>query len=63
MFEKRDVLGRQRFLARFVSGPLNRLKNLSAEVNATKGATRILIVKREENWTKRKIFLDKNCQI
>ena len=63
MSEKRDVLGRQRFLVRFVSGPLNRLKNLSAEVNATKSATRILIAKREENWTKSKIFLDKNHQI
>ena len=43
MSEKRDVQGRQRFLARFVSGPYNRLKNLSAAVNATRSATRILL--------------------
>ena len=54
MSEKRDVLGRQPFLNRFVSGPYNRLKNLTAAVNATNSATRILIVKREGNRTKSK---------
>ena len=43
MSEKRDVLGPQRFLARFVSGPFNRLKNLTAPVNATRRGTRILL--------------------
>ena len=40
MSEKRDVQGRQRFLARFVSGLCDRLKNLSAAVNATKAQSR-----------------------
>ena len=42
MFEKRDVQGRQRFLARFVFGLYNYLKNRSTEVNATRSASRIL---------------------
>ena len=41
--KQNDVWGRQRFLARFVSGPYNRLKNLTAAVNATRSATRILL--------------------
>ena len=41
--ENKDVQGRQRFVARFVSGPYNRLKNLSAAVNETRSAVRILI--------------------
>ena len=43
MSEKRDVQGRQRFVARFVSGPHNRLKTLSAAVKATRSAIRILL--------------------
>ena len=34
------------FLARFVCSPYNRLKNLSAAVNATRSATRILLKER-----------------
>ena len=49
IYEKRDVLGRQRFLARFTAGPYNRLKNLSAALNANESANRILLAKREEN--------------
>ena len=40
--EKKDALGRQLFLSGFVSGPYIRLKNLSAAVNLTRSATRIL---------------------
>ena len=47
MSEKRDAKGRQRFLARFVCRPKNRLKNLSAAVNATRSASRILQTERE----------------
>ena len=36
----------QRILARFVCGRYNRLKNLSAEVNATTSATRVLLRER-----------------
>ena len=43
MSEKRDAKSWQRLLARFVSVPFNRLKNLSAAVNATRSATRILL--------------------
>ena len=39
---KKNVLGGQRFLACFASGPYDRLKNLSAAVNATRSAIRIL---------------------
>ena len=47
MSEKTNALGRQRFLARFACGPKNRLKNLSAAVNAARSATRILRSGRE----------------
>ena len=46
--KQRRIVDRQRFLTRFVTGPYNRLETLSAAVNATKSATRILIVKRGE---------------
>ena len=51
MSEKRCVLGRQHFLARFVSGPYNRLKNLPAAVNAVKSATKVFANERGLNQT------------
>ena len=53
--QKRRRIGRQRFLAAFVSGPYIRLKNLSAAVNATKKRNQNF-AKRERSWTKSKIF-------
>ena len=55
MSEKKDVYGRQRFSAYFVSGQPNRLKNLSAAVNATRSATRILL-RGKGGKTKSRIF-------
>ena len=57
MFEKRDVYGRQLFLDRWVSGPYNRLKILSA----SRSANRILL-KRRGLEPKLKLFLHKNVQ-
>ena len=45
MYEIGNVQDRQRFLARFVSGPFNRLKILSEAVNSTSAVTRILLRK------------------
>ena len=59
---KRRRIGRQRFLAAFVSGQYIRLKNLSAAVNATKSATRILLRGRAVE-PKVKFSLHKNCLI
>ena len=58
MFEKRDVQVRQRLLARFVYGPHNHLKNMSAAVNASRSATRIMLKWRELE-PKKKFFLTK----
>ena len=41
--KKIRIKGRQPFITRFVSGPCNRLKNLSAAVTASRSATRILL--------------------
>ena len=41
--EKKDVEGRQRFLARFAFGPFSRFKNLSGTMNVTRSASRILL--------------------
>ena len=57
MFEKRDVKVRQRLLARFVCGLFNRLKNLSAAVNAT----RILL--RMDELEPKVFFGPKKCLI
>ena len=46
MSEKKMFKIQQYFLARFVSGPYNRLKNLSAAVNASRSTTRILLRER-----------------
>ena len=57
--KQRRIIGEQRFLARFVSGPYNRLKTLSAAVNAVKSATRISIAKRGELEPKANFFCTK----
>ena len=62
MFEKRDIKARQRSLARCVIGAYNRLKNLSAAVNATRSATRILVKERGLE-SKVNFFLHRNCLI
>ena len=43
MSEKRHIKTGSAFLSRFVCSPYNRFKNLSAAVNATRSANRILL--------------------
>ena len=58
MSEKREVLGRQRLLARFVCGPHNCLKNLSEAVNVPIRANRVLLRGRRLE-SKQKFFAQK----
>ena len=60
--KKQRYKGRQRLLASFISGPYNRLKNLSAAMKTTKTATRILL-RRRGLKPKVKFFLQKNYLI